>query len=67
MKFKCTVDSYSVLTKDKIYTCEEESLLYPGVYFVKADGNTLFTVSPGDSGIVFIDELRNQKIEEILK
>jgi hypothetical protein len=67
LKFKCTVNNYKVLTKDKIYTCEEESTLYPGVYFVRGNNNAVISVSRGDWGIVFLDELRDEKIEEILK
>lgn len=67
LKFKCTVNNYKVLTKDKIYTCEEESTLYPGVYFVRGNNNTVTSVSRGDWGIVFLEDLRDEKIEEILK
>ncbi len=67
IKFKCLVDKYKVLTKDKIYTCEEESTLYPGVYFVKGNNNAITSVSREDWGIVFLDDLRDKKIEEILK
>lgn len=67
LKFKCLVDKYKVLTKDKIYTCEEESTLYPGVYFVRGNNNAVTSVSRGDWGIVFLDDLRDEKIEEILK
>ena len=67
LKFKCTVNNYKVLTKDKIYTCEEESTLYPGVYFVRGNNNTVTSVSRGDYGIVFLEDLRDEKLEEILK
>jgi hypothetical protein len=66
VKFKCVVDKYKVLSKDKIYTCHEESKLYPGVYYVEGNNNLITSVSRDDWGLVFLDTLRIEKIDEIL-
>jgi hypothetical protein len=67
LKFKCLVSKYGHLTKDKIYTCIEKSTLFDDVYFVKGDNGAITSIHKDDPDFVFIDQLRIQKIGEILK
>lgn len=66
-KLKCLVSKYGHLTKDKIYSCIEESNLFDNVYFVEGDNGAITSIHKDDPDFVFIDQLRIQKIEEILK
>ena len=70
LKFKCLVDKYGALIKNKIYTCHEESTLFEGVYFVKGENNTITSVGRDDKDLIFLDDLdkfRIESIDDILK
>jgi hypothetical protein len=69
LKFKCLIDKYGALKKNKIYTCHEESTLFEGVYFVKGENNIIVSVGRVDKDLIFFDDLdkyRKESIDDIL-